>query len=92
MSDRVGRRKVFLASIAMTAVAFFVYALAPTWGWLLAARLFAGVATANLAIARAYVADVTTPETRSKGMGIIGASFGLGFILGPFFGASYNFV
>jgi MFS family permease len=86
VSDQVGRRKVFLASIAMTSVAFFVYALAPTWGWLLAARLFAGFATANLAIARAFVADVTTPETRSKGMGIIGASFGLGFILGPFFG------
>ncbi|HSN13128.1 MAG TPA: MFS transporter [Anaeromyxobacteraceae bacterium] len=86
VSDRVGRRKVFLVSIAMTAVAFFAYALAPTWGWLLAARLFAGFATANLAIARAFVADVTTPETRARGMGIIGASFGLGFILGPFFG------
>lgn len=86
VSDRVGRRKIFLVSIAMTAVAFVAYALAPTWGWLLAARLFAGFATANLAIARAYVADVTTPETRAKGMGIIGASFGLGFILGPFFG------
>jgi MFS family permease len=86
ISDRAGRRKVFLVSIAMTAIAFFAYALAPTWGWLLAARLFAGFATANLAIARAFVADVTTPETRAKGMGIIGASFGLGFILGPFFG------
>lgn len=87
ISDQAGRRKVMLVSIAMTALAFFVYALAPTWGWLLAARLFAGIATANLAIARAFVADLTTPETRAKGMGIIGASFGLGFILGPFFGA-----
>jgi MFS family permease len=87
LSDRTGRRRMMLISIAMTAVAFFAYALAPTWGWLLAARLFAGAATANLAIARAFVADVTTPETRAKGMGIIGASFGLGFILGPFFGA-----
>lgn len=86
LSDRHGRRRTLLVSIAMTAVAFFAFALAPSWGWLLAARLFAGTATANLAIARAFVADVTTPETRSKGMGIIGASFGLGFIFGPFFG------
>jgi DHA1 family tetracycline resistance protein-like MFS transporter len=85
-SDRAGRRRTMLLSIAMTSVAFVAFALAPTWGWLLAARLFAGVATANLSIARAFVADVTTPETRAKGMGIIGASFGLGFIFGPFFG------
>lgn len=83
LSDRLGRRPVLLASIAMTAVGFTGYALAPTYGWLLASRLFAGAATANLAIARAYVADVTTPESRAKGMGMIGASFGLGFILGP---------
>jgi predicted MFS family arabinose efflux permease len=83
LSDRVGRRPVLLWSIAMTAVGFVGYALAPSFEWLLASRLFAGMATANLAIARAYVADVTTPETRAKGMGVIGASFGLGFILGP---------
>jgi predicted MFS family arabinose efflux permease len=82
-SDRVGRRPVLLLSIGMTAVGFIGYSLAPTFGWLLASRLFAGAATANLAIARAYVADVTTPENRAKGMGMIGASFGLGFILGP---------
>ncbi len=83
LSDRLGRRPVLLASIGMTAVGFVGYSLAPSFGWLLASRLFAGAATANLAIARAYVADVTTPENRSKGMGLIGASFGLGFILGP---------
>ncbi len=83
LSDRLGRRPVLLSSIAMTAVGFVGYSLAPSFGWLLASRLFAGAATANLAIARAYVADVTTPENRSKGMGMIGASFGLGFILGP---------
>jgi len=83
LSDRIGRRPVLLVSVAMTAVGFVGYAVAPTFGWLLASRLFAGAATANLAIARAYVADVTTPETRAKGMGMIGASFGVGFILGP---------
>jgi predicted MFS family arabinose efflux permease len=86
ISDRVGRRPVLLASIAMTAVAFAMYGLADGFAWLLVARLFAGVATANIAIAQAYVADVTTPETRAKGMGLIGAAFGLGFVLGPAFG------
>ena len=86
ISDRVGRRPVLLASIAMTAVAFAMYGLADRFAWLLVARLFAGVATANIAIAQAYVADVTTPETRAKGMGLIGAAFGLGFVLGPAFG------
>jgi predicted MFS family arabinose efflux permease len=83
LSDRLGRRPVLLVSIAMTSVGFLAYAMAPSFGWLLASRFFAGAATANLAIARAYVADVTSPETRAKGMGMIGASFGVGFILGP---------
>ncbi len=86
LSDRVGRRPVLLVSIGMTAVAFAMYGFASDFAWLLAARLFAGVATANIAIAQAYVADVTTPETRAKGMGLIGAAFGLGFVLGPAFG------
>jgi DHA1 family tetracycline resistance protein-like MFS transporter len=87
LSDRVGRRPVLLASIAMTALSFLGYALAPTFGWLLLSRLFAGAATANIAIAQAYVADVTTPEGRAKGMGVIGAAFGLGFVFGPAIGA-----
>ncbi|MGA8891868.1 MAG: MFS transporter [Anaeromyxobacteraceae bacterium] len=86
LSDRVGRRPVLLASIAMTAVAFAMYGFSTGFAWLLVARLFAGIATANIAIAQAYVADVTTPETRAKGMGLIGAAFGLGFVLGPAFG------
>jgi MFS family permease len=86
LSDRIGRRPVLLVSIAMTAIAFALYGLAGSFAWLLVARLFAGIATANIAIAQAYVADVTTPETRAKGMGLIGAAFGLGFVLGPAFG------
>jgi len=86
LSDRVGRRPVLLASIAMTAIAFAMYGFASSFAWLLVGRLFAGIATANIAIAQAYVADVTTPETRAKGMGLIGAAFGLGFVLGPAFG------
>jgi len=83
LSDRVGRRPVLLVSIFGTAAAFLVYGLAGSFAVLLASRLFAGAATANIAIARAYVADVTTPQDRARGMGLIGAAFGLGFVLGP---------
>ena len=83
LSDRVGRRPVLLVSIAMTALAFLLYGVAASFAVLLVSRLFAGAATANIAIAQAYVADVTTPEGRAKGMGMIGAAFGLGFVFGP---------
>jgi len=86
LSDRYGRRPMLLGSIAMTSVAFLAYGLAPSFAWLLVSRLFAGAATANLAIARAYVADVTSHEDRAGGMAIIGIAFGLGFILGPAMG------
>jgi DHA1 family tetracycline resistance protein-like MFS transporter len=86
LSDRYGRRPLLLGSIAMTAVGFMGYALAPSFAWLLVSRLFAGAATANIAIAQAYIADVTPPEGRARGMGIIGAAFGLGFVLGPAMG------
>ncbi len=86
LSDRYGRRPLLLLSIAMTAVGFLAYALAPDFRWLLVSRLFAGMATANISIAQAYIADVTPPEGRARGMGLIGAAFGLGFILGPALG------
>ncbi|MEI7705333.1 MAG: MFS transporter [Deltaproteobacteria bacterium] len=83
LSDRIGRRPVLLVSIAMTAVAFLLYGVAGSFVVLLISRLFAGAATANIAIAQAYVADVTPPEGRARGMGMIGAAFGLGFVFGP---------
>ncbi|GAO03390.1 MFS transporter [Anaeromyxobacter sp. PSR-1] len=86
LSDRHGRRPLLLISIAMTALGFLGYALAPSFAWLLVSRLFAGAATANIAIAQAYIADVTPPEGRARGMGLIGAAFGLGFVLGPAIG------
>jgi MFS transporter, DHA1 family, tetracycline resistance protein len=87
VSDRVGRRPVLLWSIAGTAITMGGLGAGLAWGhsvlWLFAARTFGGIATANLGTASAYIADITKPEDRSKGMGLIGVAFGLGFILGP---------
>src|SRR3954469_4412112 len=90
LSDRIGRRPVLLWSIAATAVGMALLGLAPSLLLLLAARAFSGIATANIAVAQAYVADVTPPEHRARGMGIIGIAFGLGFILGPFVGGELS--
>lgn len=86
LSDRVGRRPVLLWSIAGSAAGMALLGVADNLFLLFVARIFTGVATANLAVAQAYIADVTTPETRARGMGLIGMSFGLGFIFGPFIG------
>jgi MFS family permease len=87
LSDRVGRRPVLLWSIACTSFAMAGLGAGLAWGksilWLFAARIFGGIATANLGTASAYIADITKPEDRAKGMGLIGMAFGLGFILGP---------
>ena len=91
LSDRIGRRPVLLWSIAATAVGMALLGAAPTLPLLLAARAFSGIATANLAVAQAYIADVTPPEKRASGMGIvIGSAFGLGFTLGPFVGGELS--
>ena len=86
LSDRVGRRPILLTSIAATAAGMALLGFANTLFLLFAARIFTGVATANIAVAQAYIADVTPPEGRARGMGLIGLAFGLGFIFGPFFG------
>ena len=78
LSDRVGRRPVLLWSIAATAVGMAFLGVADTLPLLLAARVWSGIATANLAVAQAYIADITPPEDRTKGMGLIGVAFGLG--------------
>jgi MFS family permease len=83
LSDRVGRRPVLLWSIAASAAGMAALGLGHTLAWLFVARLWSGIATANIAVAQAYIADVTTPETRARGMGLIGVAFGLGFIFGP---------
>ncbi|HWG89588.1 MAG TPA: MFS transporter, partial [Candidatus Thermoplasmatota archaeon] len=86
LSDRYGRRPVILVSLAGSVVTLALAGLATSFWMLLAARALAGVAGANISAAQAYVADVTTPENRAKGMGMVGAAIGLGFVLGPGFG------
>jgi MFS family permease len=85
LSDRLGRRPVLLASMAGNVVALLAFATAQSFGQLLASRLIAGICTANISVASAYIADSTPGHLRSRGMGLIGAAFGLGFVLGPFF-------
>jgi len=86
LSDRAGRRPVLLGSIAGSVVAYVIFALAPNYAVLLLARSLSGVTAANYAIAQAYMADVSSPQERSKAMGLVGAAFGLGFVLGPALG------
>lgn len=86
LSDRVGRKPVLLWSIAATSVFMASLGLASSVWMLLGARILAGIATSNIAVAQAYIADVTGPEDRAKGMGLLGAAFGIGFVLGPLFG------
>lgn len=92
LSDRVGRRPVLLWSIAASVLGMALLGFADNLLWLFAARIFSGMATANIAVAQAYIADVTTPETRARGMGLIGMAFGLGFILGPAVGGELGHV
>ena len=90
LSDRVGRRPVLLWSIAASAIGMAMLGFAPTLIWLFVARIWSGIATANIAVAQAYIADVTTPERRARGMAIVGIAFGLGFIFGPFIGGELS--
>lgn len=87
VSDRIGRRPVLVWSIAAGALSMGGLGVGIAYGgsvaWLFVARAFSGIATANLGTATAYIADVTKPEDRARGMGLIGMAFGLGFILGP---------
>ncbi len=83
LSDRFGRRPVLLGSLAAYSADFLLAALAPTIGLLVAARLLAGAFAATIATANAYIADISPPDRRAANFGLIGASFGLGFIIGP---------
>ena len=86
LSDRVGRRPVLLATIAGTALSLLALGLAPSIAWLFAARILGGAFAANVSVASAYIADVTDESERTRWMGMLGASFGIGFVLGPAIG------
>ncbi len=86
LSDRFGRRPVLLVSLAVMAADYLVMALASSIWLLLAARLIAGITAATFSTAGAYIADITPPEDRGRRFGLIGACFGVGFVLGPLIG------
>ncbi len=86
LSDRFGRRPLILVSLAGSCVGFLIFGLARTIPVLFIGRMVAGIAGAIIPTTNAYIADVTPPEGRAKGMGLVGAAFGLGFILGPAIG------
>lgn len=86
LSDKYGRRPVLLSSLLGFGIDYIFLALAPTYGWLFVGRIIAGITGASFTTATAYIADVSTPDTRAKNFGMIGAAFGLGFVIGPALG------
>ena len=86
LSDKYGRRPVLLISLLGFGIDYLFLALAPTYGWLFIGRIIAGITGASFTTATAYIADVSTAETRAKNFGLIGAAFGLGFVIGPALG------
>ncbi|HSA58151.1 MAG TPA: MFS transporter [bacterium] len=86
LSDRIGRKKTLVLTIAGSAASLVLVGLANSLLLLFAGRILSGIFAANISVASAYVTDVTTEENRSKGMGMIGAAFGIGFLLGPALG------
>jgi multidrug resistance protein len=90
LSDRIGRRPVMLTTIALNALGYLLFGLASSLTMLFLARLTSGLGSANIGTAQAIVADSTTPETRARGMGIVGMAFGLGFIFGPAIGGVFG--
>jgi DHA1 family tetracycline resistance protein-like MFS transporter len=86
LSDRYGRRPVLLASLIGFGLDYLLMGFAPTISWLFVGRLIAGVTGASFTTAGAYIADISTPEKRAQNFGLLGAAFGLGFIIGPVIG------
>jgi DHA1 family tetracycline resistance protein-like MFS transporter len=86
LSDKYGRRPVLLLSLLGLGIDYIFHAYAPTIGWLMVGRVLAGITGASLTVANAYIADISTPENKAQNFGMVGAAFGLGFIIGPVIG------
>jgi multidrug resistance protein len=86
LSDKHGRKPVIVFCLLINALGYVIFAFTNSFIILLVSRIVAGVGGSSIAVAQAYIADVTTKETRSKGMGLIGSAFGLGFVFGPLIG------
>ena len=86
LSDKYGRRPIILISLFGFAIDYLFLSIAPTILWLFVGRIVAGITGASITTASAYIADVSTPENRAKNFGMIGAAFGLGFVIGPVIG------
>ena len=86
ISDRYGRRRVLLLALLGLSLDYLLHGLAPSLAWLFVGRFLAGITGATHSVANAYVADISTKENKSKNFGLIGAAFGLGFVLGPIMG------
>ena len=86
LSDKFGRRPVLLFSLFGFALDYLFLSFAPTIGWLFIGRAIAGITGASFTTATAYIADISTPENRAQNFGMVGAAFGLGFIIGPVIG------
>jgi DHA1 family tetracycline resistance protein-like MFS transporter len=86
LSDKYGRRPILLFSLLGFGLDYILLAFAPSIGWLFVGRIIAGITGASMTTASAYIADISTPETRAQNFGMIGAAFGLGFIVGPMIG------
>lgn len=90
LSDRVGRRPILILGLVGSGISYLIFGLATNLGWLFASRIMAGIAGANVPVAQAYIADSTDAENRTRGMGLVGAAFGLGFIAGPAIGGALS--
>jgi len=86
LSDKFGRKPILLIALFGLGVDYFVHAFAPSLFWLFLGRILAGLCGASFTVAAAYIADISTPEKKAQNFGLIGAAFGLGFIIGPVLG------
>lgn len=90
LSDKYGRRPVLLLALFGLSIDYVIMAMAPSFSWLVVGRIIAGIGGASFTTASAYIADISTEENRAQNFGLIGAAFGIGFIIGPLLGGVFG--